>query len=152
MRTTEPMPVSTAEASREPRNTDIGSGVPRTRLRTPCSRAVATPKITAVYVAVVIAKTAIDGVKNCAKATLPPSTLTFESLSASNMTRSAATPVILIGTWIAVVLPLIAIVVALAFGAAYLITGSSGTSYPPAPATGTTTQSPSQTATTKEPS
>lgn len=53
--------------------------------------------------------------------------------------ESAATPAILTVTWIAIVLPLIAIVVALAFGAAYLVTGSAGTRYPAVPA-GTQTQ------------
>jgi hypothetical protein len=36
--------------------------------------------------------------------------------------ESEAMPSILIGTWIAIALPLVATVVALAFGAAYLIT------------------------------
>ncbi len=57
--------------------------------------------------------------------------------------QSAATPAILIGTWIALVVPLVAIVVGVAFGAAYLVTGSAGTKYPSAPATttsGATTQ------------
>jgi hypothetical protein len=35
--------------------------------------------------------------------------------------QSDAMPALLIGTWIAIVLPLVAMVVALAFGAAYLI-------------------------------
>jgi hypothetical protein len=47
--------------------------------------------------------------------------------------ESAATPAILTATWIAILLPLLAIVVALAFGAAYLVTGSAGTRYPVAP-------------------
>jgi mono/diheme cytochrome c family protein len=57
--------------------------------------------------------------------------------------KSEATPAILIGTWIAFVVPLVAIVIAIAFGTAYLITGNAGTAYPRAPATtttGTTTQ------------
>jgi hypothetical protein len=36
--------------------------------------------------------------------------------------ESAATPAILIGTWIAILLPLVAIVIALAVGIAYLVT------------------------------
>jgi hypothetical protein len=59
--------------------------------------------------------------------------------------ESAATPAILTVTWIAMVLPLVAIVVALAFGAAYLITGSAGTRYPAGPAE-TQTQTTMQTA------
>jgi hypothetical protein len=47
--------------------------------------------------------------------------------------ESAATPAILTATWIAILLPLLAIAVALAFGAAYLVTGSAGTRYPVAP-------------------
>jgi hypothetical protein len=58
--------------------------------------------------------------------------------------ESAATPVILTVTWIAIVLPLVAIVVALAFGAAYLVTGSTGTRYPAGPA-GTQPQTTTQT-------
>jgi len=48
--------------------------------------------------------------------------------------ESAATPAILTVTWIVIVLPLVAIVVGLAFGVAYLVTGSAGTRYPSAPA------------------
>jgi len=47
---------------------------------------------------------------------------------------SGATPLILIGTWLAVVLPLVALVTGLAFGISYLVTGSPGTHYPPIPA------------------
>lgn len=48
--------------------------------------------------------------------------------------ESVATPAILTATWIAIVLPLVAIVVGLAFGVAYLVTGSAGTHYPAASA------------------
>jgi hypothetical protein len=40
------MPVSTAPVSHDPRYADIGSGVPRTRLSRPESRASARPKMT----------------------------------------------------------------------------------------------------------
>jgi mono/diheme cytochrome c family protein len=54
--------------------------------------------------------------------------------------KSAATPAILAVTWIAIVLPLLAVVVALAYGVAYLVTGSAVAHYPAAP-TAQTTQS-----------
>jgi hypothetical protein len=74
MSTTAASAASTVDATQEPRNTDIGSGVPRTRLNAPCSRAVATPKMTKLYVAAVSAKIAIDGVMYCAYRTRPPGT------------------------------------------------------------------------------
>ena len=83
-------PVMTAAASHELMNTDIIGGTCRTRFRIPCSRAVVRSKMTLVKVAVVIEKTAIDGVKNCENATSPPVMLTFELLKALNMTKDPA--------------------------------------------------------------
>jgi hypothetical protein len=48
----------------------------------------------------------------------------------ANEGESASTLPILIGLWLAVVVCLVTLVVALAYGVAYLATGSSGTSYP----------------------
>jgi hypothetical protein len=47
--------------------------------------------------------------------------------------ESPATLAILIGTWIAIVVPLVALVCGLAFGVSYLVTGSPGSSYPSIP-------------------
>jgi hypothetical protein len=55
--------------------------------------------------------------------------------------ESPATPAILIGTWVAAVVPLVAIVIALAFTIAYLVTrGGSESPTTPAPTTTVTTQ------------
>ena len=58
--------------------------------------------------------------------------------------ESPATPAILVVTWIAMVLPLLALVIGLAFGVAYLVTGSAGIRHPAGPA-GTLTQTATQT-------
>ncbi len=55
--------------------------------------------------------------------------------------ESPATLAILLATWVAIVLPLVALVAGLAFGVSYLVTGSAGTRYPQA-ATRTTAPTP----------
>ena len=87
MRAADARAVTTVAATQAPRKIHIGNGVPRTRLNVPCSCAVATPKMTAVYVAVVSAKMAIDGVMYCAYATVPPGTGTSPPPSESSSSR-----------------------------------------------------------------